>query len=138
MKSGYGMNISAEPFIRISTTHEGTGATSAAVHFSPTATGFAAAPQYVFAYFREFNFGVYNRQLESENNRFVFRRNRFSTFDNRVHYTPWWLPDGTDYDVVVSSQYAFTPAGRLSVSGVSNSITIEGNLIHDWRIVASR
>ncbi|MCL1831741.1 MAG: hypothetical protein FWG45_02370 [Oscillospiraceae bacterium] len=138
MKSGYGVNISTDPFIRITVTHERTGATSTNTYHSATATNYATAPQYVSVWFREFGYQSYNRQLEQVNNRFVFRRNRFSTYNSRVHYTPWWLADGTNYDVIASSDNAYTPAGRLTVLTASNPLVIEGVFMDDWHIAATR
>jgi len=138
MKSGYGVNLETETNIRITMLHEGTRATTTTTYTSPASTSFAAAPQYVFAQFREFNYGGYERQLELFNNRFVFKRNRFSTYNSRVHYTPWWVPDGTEYDIITRSDFAYTPTGKLAIFGISNAITIEGNIYDDWRIAPIR
>jgi len=138
MKSGYGVNVETEPFIRVTIIHGGTGVTTRNDYYSPTATSFAAAPQYVFGYFPEFNYEAYFRQFEYFNNRFVFKHNRFSTYNSRVHYTPWWFSDNAHYEVIVRNDFAYTPAGKLSGYTVSNPIVIEGNLMDDWRIVAVR
>jgi hypothetical protein len=115
----------------------GTSKSTTANYFAPTTSNFVAAPQSVFASFPEFRYATYNRQLDYVNNRFEFRRNPFSTYNERTHYTPWWLPDNTNYEIVTRSDYAYTPAGRLNVFGVSDSVTIEGNLMDDWRVVKS-
>jgi len=117
--------------------HERTGATTTTSYFAPETTNFVAAPQHLFAYFPEFGYVRFNRQLESVNNRFAFRQNLFSTFNERTHYTPWWFPDNTNYEIVVRSDFAYTPSGRLRVNQVSDSITIEGNLMDDWRVAPS-
>jgi hypothetical protein len=138
MKSGYGVNLESEAFIKITTTYERTGSTSTETHYSPSATSFAVAPQYVNALFNEFGYGGYNRQLEFVNNKFVFKKNRFSTYNSRVHYTPWWMPDGTEYDVLTLTDFAYTPAGKLAMFGISNPVVIDGVLIDDWRIVKTK
>jgi hypothetical protein len=46
-----------------------------------------AAPQYVFAYFPEFRYATYDRQLDYIDNRFEFRRNQlFSVFGEVESY----------------------------------------------------
>jgi hypothetical protein len=134
MKSGYGINAEVEPFIRITMRHEGTSETSTNNYFSASSTNFAAAPQYIFAYFPEFRYRTYNRQLNFVNGRYIFRRNRFSTYNERTHYTPWWFPDNANYEIVVRSDFAYTPAGQLRLFEVSDAIRIDGNLMDDWRI----
>jgi hypothetical protein len=137
MKSGYGIHAEVEPFIRVTMRHEGTGATSTDTYFSAATTNFAAAPQYIFAYFPEFNYGRFFRQLDHVNNRYEFRRNRFSTYNERTHYTPWWFPDNANYEIVTRSDFAYTPAGQLRLFEVSDAIMIDGNLMDDWRISKS-
>jgi len=134
MKSGYGVHAEVEPFIRITMRHEGTGANSTNSYFSAASTNFAAAPQYIFAYFPEFNYATYFRQFDQVNNRYELRNNEFSTYNERTHYTPWWFPDNANYEIVARSDFAYTPVGRLSVYGVSDWILIEQNLMDDWRI----
>jgi hypothetical protein len=139
MKSGYGINVEVEPRIRVTIEHERTGVTSTNTYYSPASTSFAATPQYLFAHFHEFSYSGKSRQLEKVNNKFVFKPNRFSTYNNRVHYSPWWLPDGTEYDILVNSEYGYAPTGRLSLYEVSdNSIVVEGTLFDDWAISKSR
>lgn len=133
MKSGYGINIEAEPYIRITIYYEKTGQTTTDTYYSASSTNYAASPQYVFAYFPEFMYSTYNRQLEFYSNKYVFKKNKYSTYNDRTHYTPWWFPDSTNYEIVTRSDFAYTPAGKLNLYGVSNSIVIEGNLMDDWR-----
>ena len=107
--------------------HEGTGESSTNTYYSASSTNFAAAPQYIFTYFPEFQYTRFNRQLDYENNKYVFRENKFSTYNERTHYTPWWFPDNVSYEIVVRSDFAYTPSGRLRVNSVSDGIMIEGN-----------
>jgi hypothetical protein len=134
MKSGYGINADVETYIRVTSHHEGTGERTANNYYSPATTNHVAAPQYVFAYFPEFKYATYNRQFDYVDNRFEFRRNQFSTYDERTHYTPWWFPDNTNYEIVTKTDFAYTPRGRLSLYGESDSVTIEGTLLDDWRV----
>jgi hypothetical protein len=134
MKSGYGINVEVEPFIRITMRHEGTGATSTNSYFAASTTNFAAAPQYIFAYFPEFRYSQYFRQLQQIGGQYVFRQNKFSTFNERTHYTPWWFPDNANYEIVARSDFAYTPSGQLRLFEVSDAIRIEKNLMDDWRI----
>lgn len=138
MKSGYGVNLEVEPFIKVTQTHEGTGVTTTNTNFSPTSTSYVSAPQYVIARFREFQYLTYSRQLEKVNSKFVFKPNQFSTYNSRVHYTPWWIPCGTDYDMLVYSDFAYSPTGKLDRYEASNFIVIEGTLFDDWAISKSR
>ncbi|MCL2637487.1 MAG: hypothetical protein FWD48_03870 [Oscillospiraceae bacterium] len=138
MKSGYGINVEIEPYIRVTTHHSGTGVRTTNNYFAPATTDLVAAPQYVFAYFPEFRYTRFNRQLDYVNNRFEFRQNQFSTYNERTHYTPWWFPDNTNYEIVTRSDFAYTPAGRLRMFQVSDLIVIEGNLMEDWRVAPVR
>ena len=58
--------------------------------------------------------------------------NPYSTYNHRVHFTPIWFPDGqyTPYTLVMD---AWTPVGMMG-QGVSDSVTISGNLWSDWHI----
>jgi hypothetical protein len=138
MKSGYGVNLETEPYIRITAYHEGTRTTNTNSHYAPSATSYVAAPQYIHAYFPEFNFSRFDRQLEYDNGKYVFKQNVYSTYNSRVHYTPWWYPDNVNYEIITKTDCAYTPVGRLNIYGVSNSIVIEGNLFDDWHVAVIR
>jgi hypothetical protein len=87
----------------------------------------------MFGYFPEFNYGTYYRQLEKDGGKYQFRKNRYSTYNDRTHYTPWWFPDNGRYSVVTRIDFAYTPAGKLCLYAESGYIVIEGNLYDDWR-----
>jgi len=138
MKSGYGINVELETYIKVTVRHERLGTTTSDIYYSPSTTSYAACPQYMFGYFPEFNYGTYYRQLEKDGGKYKFRKNRYSTYNDRTHYTPWWFPDNGKYSIVSRSDFAYTPAGKLDVYAESNYIVIEGNLYDDWRQVPIR
>jgi hypothetical protein len=133
MKSGYGVNIELETYIKITVKNDRERTISSDTYYAPASTSYAACPQYIFEYFPEFNYGTYCRQLEYYSNKYMFKKNRFSTYNERTHYTPWWYPDNQRYSVVMRSDFAYTPAGKLCLWQESNSVVIEGNLYNDWR-----
>lgn len=57
---------------------------------------------------------------------------KYSTYDNRTHFTPVWYPNGT-YKVYTWVMDCWTPAGMLSVNK-TDSLTIKGNVYDDWHI----
>ena len=61
-----------------------------------------------------------------------FKKNGYSTYERRTHFTPIWYPDGsyTPYTWLLD---CWTPAGMLSMN-LTDSITIDGNLWSDWHI----
>lgn len=118
MKSGYGINESVTASIS-------TNQSSAVTY-----------PQNAVSYFPEFQYKTYWRLLErlqsGSTAKFVFQKNPYSTYKNRTHFTPIWMPDGS-YEVNTWVIDAWTPAGMLS-SNMTDSLTIEGNLWSDWHI----
>ncbi|MBO6302006.1 MAG: hypothetical protein J6N15_06175, partial [Ruminiclostridium sp.] len=83
-------------------------------------------------YFPEFNYKKYWRLLEKVSGGYEFKKNEYSTYENRTHFTPVWYPDGsyTPYTWVLD---CWTPAGMLSVN-LTDSVTIKGNVYDDWHI----
>ena len=114
-KSGYGVSIGI-----LSTASSTQGASA------------ITQPQAAVTYFPEFNYGTYWRLLEKVGGYFTFKVNPYSTYNHRVHFTPIWFPDGqyTPYTLVLD---AWTPAGMMGI-GLSDSVTIKGNLWSDWHI----
>ncbi len=117
MKSGYGFNTNITS--AVSTNAPGNAVTQA---------------QTALMYFPEFNYQTYWRMLErimlSGQSVFEFKRNCYSTYNSRSHFTPVWYPDGS-YTPYTRLYDAWTPAGMLSVN-LTDSITISGNLFSDW------
>lgn len=90
-------------------------------------------PQNAVSYFPEFNYENYWRLLERvSNDRFEFKKNNYSTYKNRTHFSPVWMPDGL-YTVNTWLIDAWTPDGMLSMN-LNNSLTVGGNLWQDWHI----
>ena len=118
MKSGYGINESVTASIS-------TNQSSAVTY-----------PQNAVSYFPEFQYKTYWRLLEriqsGSTARFEFKRNPYSTYNNRTHFTPIWMPDG-NYTVNTWVIDAWTPVGMLSMN-LTDSLIIRGNLWNDWHI----
>jgi hypothetical protein len=118
MKSGYGINQTV-------TANVSTNLSSA-----------VTPAQNAVSYFPEFRYERFWRLLERTASgygaRFEFKRNSYSTYENRTHFTPIWYPDGT-YTVNTWLIDAWTPAGMLSVN-LQGSLTIRGSLWDDWHV----
>lgn len=113
MKSGYGINEE--------------------VTASVSGNGEHTDLQNAVAYFPEFYYRSYWRLLEStSDNALEFRKNKYSTYNNRTHFTPVWYPDG-GYKVYTWAMDCWTPAGMLSVN-LTDSLTISGNVFDDWHV----
>ena len=120
MKSGYGFN-----------------ATVTAKHGS-TASESIVAPQIAVSYFPEFRYTSYWRILErmqsnSKQSIFQFAVNPYSQVEHRVHFTPLWYPDNTDYTVWTMVRDMWTPVGELKQS-CTDTLKIDGNVYDDWYI----
>lgn len=113
MKSGYGINQTV------------TGSVSSNQSSAMT------QPQNAISYFPEFGYETYWRLLEHMGSgRFEFQKNNYSTYKNRTHFSPIWMPDGA-YTVNTWLIDAWTPEGMLSAN-LTDSLTIRGNLWQDW------
>ena len=122
MKSGYGVNILVK---------------SRALTSMPAAT---TAPQTAVSYFPEFYYKTYWRLLDRTKNgnssEFEFKKNHYSTYNRRTHFSPIWMPDGT-YKVYTYLMDCWTPDGMLSMD-LTDSVQIEGDLWDDWHIAPQR
>ena len=119
MKSGYG----------VSNTVTATVSTSAPMsHYTYGQTA--------VSYFPEFNYPTYWRLLDRLSSgrtaRFQFAENIYSTYKQRVHFSPVWFPDGS-YTVNTHVMDIWTPAGMLCAN-LTDSVTISGSLYDDWHI----
>lgn len=119
MKSGYGIN----------NTVTATVSTSAPIsHYTYGQTA--------VSYFPEFNYTTYWRLLDRLSSgrtaRFQFAENIYSTYKQRVHFSPVWFPDGS-YTVNTHVMDIWTPAGMLCAN-LTDSVTISGSLYDDWHI----
>ena len=119
MKSGYG----------VSNTVTATVSTSAPMsHYTYGQTA--------VSYFPEFNYTTYWRLLDrlssGKTARFQFGENIYSTYKQRVHFSPVWFPDGS-YTVNTHVMDIWTPTGMLCAN-LTDSVTISGSLYDDWHI----
>jgi len=64
---------------------------------------------------------------------FFFRKNKYSTYNDRVHFTSIWFPDRKNYTVYVEIFDVWCPAGQLSVR-LTDQIFINGSVYNDWHI----
>ncbi len=115
MKSGYGINQTVSGSV------------------SSSQSSAVTQPQNAVSYFPEFHYTTYWRLLDRMGSgRFEFQKNPYSTYKNRTHFTPIWMPDGA-YTVNTWLIDAWTPTGMLSVN-LTDSLTIRGNLYQDWHV----
>ena len=115
MKSGYGVNQTVTGSI------------------SSNRSSAVTQPQNAVSYFPEFGYETYWRLLERMGSgRFEFQKNNYSTYKNRTHFSPIWMPDGA-YTVNTWLIDGWTPDGMLSAN-LTDSLTIRGNLWQDWHI----
>lgn len=118
MKSGYGVKTEVSTSFSTSAP-EG--------HFTYTQTAFSVFP--------EFQYKTYLRLLERTSGgraaKFGFRANEFSTYNRKVHFSPVWFPDRTEYRIYTQVWDTWTPDGMLSVN-VSDAVSINGSLFDDW------
>lgn len=92
--------------------------------------------QNAVTYFPEFEYQRYWRVMErlegGYSSRFEFKKNPYSTYGRRTHFTPIYYPDGsyTPYTWLLD---CWTPTGMLSMH-LNYSVRIRGNLWEDWHI----
>lgn len=115
MKSGYGINQKV----------------SASV--STNQSSAVSKPQNAVSYFPEFNYKTYWRLLERMGGgSFEFKKNNYSTYKNRTHFTPVWFPNGS-YVVNTWVIDSWTPMGMLSAN-LTDTLNIRGSVWDDWHI----
>lgn len=119
MKSGYGINQTVTGSI------------------SSNQSSAVTQPQNAVSYFPEFGYETYWRLLERMGpGRFEFQKNHYSTYKNRTHFSPIWMPDGA-YTVNTWLIDGWTPDGMLSAN-LTESLTIRGSLWDDWHVSAKK
>ncbi|MEA4896545.1 MAG: hypothetical protein VB064_14980 [Oscillospiraceae bacterium] len=123
MKSGYGINADCETSVHTS------GGPSFSTDYTQAQTEIAT--------FSDFGFKTYNRFLEPEgggtSTDWRFKVNECSYYGCRVHFTPLWYPDNTDYVVALSVFDVWTPVGMLYTTA-SDCVSISGSVYDDWYI----
>ncbi|MDL2233847.1 hypothetical protein LJC63_09780 [Ruminococcaceae bacterium OttesenSCG-928-L11] len=119
MKSGYGINISINA--RVSTSAPANHTTWA---------------QNAVSYFPEFAYDTYwrlhDRVVSGYNATLELKKNIYSTYYRRSHFTPVWFPNATytTYTYVID---AWTPVGMLSMN-VTDYVTIRQSVFDDWHV----
>ncbi len=115
MKSGYGINQKV----------------SASV--STNQSSAVSKPQNAVSYFPEFGYKIYCRLLERMGDgSFEFKKNHYSTYKNRTHFSPLWFPNGS-YEVNTWAIDSWTPMGMLSAN-LTDALNIRGSVWDDWHI----
>lgn len=93
-------------------------------------------PQNAVSYFPEFQYKTYWRVLDLKRGgtraEFEFQENEYSTYQNRTHFSPIWMPDG-NYEVNTWVIDVWTPGGMLA-RNLTDTIMIKGSLWDDWHI----
>lgn len=121
MKSGYGTNVK----INTSVTCNGS-------------SNDITSAQNIITTFSEFEYKKYNRILEKTTSKglkseFEFKKNKYSTYNDRTHYTPIWYKDNTNYIVNAEVIDIWTPNGMLKAN-LNDKILIDGDLHQDRHI----
>lgn len=117
MKSGYAIKETANTRLSVN---------APASHYAPAQTA--------VSFFPEFNYKDYWRLLACSgglNASFQFQPNEYSTYNRRVHFTPLWYPDQSEYAVYTHVLDVWTPSGMLSLN-INDSVQINGSLYDDW------
>lgn len=116
MKSGYGYNNLTTASVTTTQSSAVTGAQNAITKFP------------------EFQYETYSRLLERTigglNAKFEFKKNLYSTYNRRVHFSPVWYPDGA-YTAHTYVMDCWTPVGMLK-GNVTDTLTIKGSVYDDW------
>lgn len=103
---------------------------------SSTQSSATTPAQNAVSYFPEFRYETFWRLLDRVGSgysaRFEFKKNEYSTYRRRTHFSPIWMPDGS-YTVNTWLIDCWTPTGMLSMN-LTDSLTIRGNLWDDWHI----
>lgn len=120
-KSGYGVNL------KVSTNITNNGSNDD-----------ITSAQNINTTFSDFEYKTYNRLLQKTkdnglSSEFQFKNNKYSTYNNRTHFTPIWYPDGENYIVNAEILDVWTPTGMLSVN-LNDKVMIQGNLHQDRHI----
>ncbi|ADB68631.1 TPA_asm: hypothetical protein GYO74_14080 [Listeria monocytogenes] len=118
MKSGYGINQTVTANVSTNQSSAVTGAQNSVTYF----------PEFQYKSF----WRLLDRSGSSYSPTFEFKKNEYSTYNRRTHFTPIWIPDGiyTPYTWLID---CWTPTGMLSMN-LTDSVTISGNLWTDWHI----
>ena len=116
MKSGYGINQTVTANVSTNQSSAVTGAQNSVTYF----------PEFQYKSF----WRLLDRSGSSYSPTFEFKKNEYSTYNRRTHFTPIWIPDGiySPYTWLID---CWTPTGMLSMN-LTDSVSISGNLWTDW------
>lgn len=119
IKSGYGWNLDTK--LRLSTNDSN-----------------AVAKQgNTITYLPEYKYKGYLRLSERFRNlEFKLKENRYSTFNQRVHFTTLWYPDDK-YTIYTRIIDIWTPAGHLYINK-DEYMNIKGSVLDDYKAVPSK
>ena len=118
MRSGYGYTISVK------------------MNVSATSGADYTKGQCASAYLPEYKYSKTKNEyctLELVDGTFQFTTNTASAESARIVFMPVWYPDG-GYTVKVVITDVWTPAGVVSVTGISNTITVSGTVFDDFYV----
>lgn len=119
MKSGYGVNSELDTKVSYNAPEDSvTQAQNAITHF----------PEFEY---KEYN-RVYELFKDGYNSKFKLKNNKYSTYNQRVHFTPIWYHDG-EYTPSTEIIDVWTPNGMLTVR-VNDTVKIKGDLFQDYHI----
>lgn len=124
MRSGYGITVNYAPAL---TTLSGCKLPSAS-DYTGIQTVYAAFPEYGYS----FESGEC-RTLIGSDETWSFVPNPHAAGNEAIHYIPVWIADG-EYTVSVTATDIWTPAGMITATRTSNTITIDGNIFDDYYI----
>ncbi|OSA94594.1 UNVERIFIED_ORG: hypothetical protein B2H93_08020 [Clostridium botulinum] len=141
--ANFSANINVKPDSKVPTAYSKTMRSGYGINLNVTGNLSSNAPmssitgaQNVISYYPEFNYKTYNRVLDliegGYSSSFQLRKNKYSTYNQRVHFTPIWYPDGI-YTVYAEVIDVWTPDGMLSVN-LNDYVNIKGSLYDDWHI----
>ena len=125
IKSGYGFTLTVnKPTVTV---------ISSSGYSTPDASWYTDA-QWAYALFPEFEYDTDERTtLELIGNNWELRQ--FKDY-GKLHFIPIWYPDNqyaSDcYFVKIIYEDVWTPAGPMTVVGISNGFYIEGDMYDDW------
>ena len=124
MKSGYGITLNWNPAL-----------VAKSGYIMPNADAYTEA-QEVYATFPEFGFSTASekyRTLEKVGGAYQFIANPNADKDERVHFIPVYVQDGS-YTVSVTATQIWTPAGMITAVRNSNTLTINGTIYDDYYV----
>ena len=124
MKSGYGISMTYSPYITslLGSTMPSTSA------YTGIQTVYAAFPENIYS-----TSANKYRTLEYYDSYWRFIKNNGAAGQERLHYIPIWVEDGT-YQVSVTVTDVWTPAGLVTSVRSSNIITINGSIFDDYYV----